>query len=668
MQLHLTSPSGLETFDLCPKKWFADKVLKIPEPPKDFLAFGTALHAVCERFLLADDLGRVPDFTSASQIVKVTEPGVIRIIESGALIGQRCGDPVNLYPEDWHIVKERDGGTVVLTNEQQNLIRILIDKAFEEGKIARWPGRKVERRFGFPEQPPVTLLVENGWTINVCGVIDVDLPDSVRDWKTAKNMRYAKSAKQLLDNMQMGIYSGVKIIDAVKAGGAVPDHIDVYHTVFSKDPAQQVIRETKATMLREHIDNVWRRAQLIARRMIQVLNRNSFEHAGEPSEGACGAYGGCSMLPVCNGCTTLENHRQQMELVLRMHAGQGSAPQLQQTTPALTTPTLRRNPMGILSQGTGATPPSAPPGIPPAAAAPVSLNPPAVAQMPPGNAAPWAFPGCTACSTGPHPGLNTQGEPCRICDGNQAQARGITSGMYQVLPDGQGGITYQVRPEYQAAIQGLGAPLSGVVHKMAPNATVQTLEAPAQPQAATAAPVAQQPQPTSAPGFPMPMQPQPQPGPTSAPTFPAPAPQQPIAQPQPTQTTGTTQVAGFVHTSAPVEQPEAKDSPDNGKAKAFVLYINTTSTKFATSRKVVDLNQLFGKYAEMLVSARKAESYYKLDVWERRDAMAASIGYIIDKEFPANALAVGVASDPEVTSFISALRPLATEVIEAKVV
>lgn len=608
MNLHYTSPSSLETFKLCPKKWYALKVLKIPEPPKDYLAFGTATHAVCERFLLADDLGHVPH--------AVDEAGAVGVIEYGALVGQYCGQPVNLYPEGWHIVKERDGGTIVLTNEQQNLIRILIDKAFEEGKLVRWPDRKVERRFGFSDQEPIQLIPG----INVCGVIDVDLPGSVRDWKTAKNMRYAKSAKKLLTDWQMGIYAGVKIIDATRAGGAIPTEIDVYHTVFSKDPDNQVIRETKATLTRAHIDRVWQEITIEARKMAVVLNCGDFWKAGEPSEGACGAYGGCCRLPVCNGGVSLENHKQQIELVLRNHVAQ--------TTPVqtFTTPTLTQNPMGILSQGTGASP--APTNIPPAATAPATLNPPAVAQMPPGNASPWAFPGCTACGTGTHPGLNTQGEPCRICDGNQGQAGGITSAMYVITPDGQGGVSYQAKPEYQAALQGLGAPLSGLVHKMVSAAIVQTQEAPAQPTAFPAAAVPPQPRPTIT----------------------------PVAQP--------------VAQAAPPAQPApvAEASPSKEKDKTFVLYVNTTSTKFATSRKVVDLNVLFSKYAHMLATEKQVESYYKMEVWSRRDAMAAVAAFVIKEEFPSNALVAAVASDPDITSFISALRPLAAEVIEAKVV
>lgn len=48
------SPSQFESFDQCPRQWWANKVKKIPQPPPTpALNIGNAVHKVCELTLLA---------------------------------------------------------------------------------------------------------------------------------------------------------------------------------------------------------------------------------------------------------------------------------------------------------------------------------------------------------------------------------------------------------------------------------------------------------------------------------------------------------------------------------------------------------------------------------------------------------------------------------------
>ena len=67
------SASQIDTFRLCPRKWWLGKIRKLPgNAGAQHFIFGTILAEVCERYLLADDLGY-----------------------------DKSGVPVDLYPPGW---------------------------------------------------------------------------------------------------------------------------------------------------------------------------------------------------------------------------------------------------------------------------------------------------------------------------------------------------------------------------------------------------------------------------------------------------------------------------------------------------------------------------------------------------------------------------------------
>src|SRR5690349_24175592 len=82
VKLLVLSPTQLETADLCLRKWWLERVRKLPVPSIKAQVFGTVLHGVIERFLGADDLGNDP----------------------------MTKRPVELYPKDWHIARNRFNG------------------------------------------------------------------------------------------------------------------------------------------------------------------------------------------------------------------------------------------------------------------------------------------------------------------------------------------------------------------------------------------------------------------------------------------------------------------------------------------------------------------------------------------------------------------------------
>src|SRR6185369_11814492 len=92
------SASQIATWDDCHRKWWLQRVAKLPEVPRGYLIFGTVLHACLERWCSADAQGRVPD--------PVPE----------CLKGQRSGDPVDVFPPGWETVEEKGHKQTVTPN------------------------------------------------------------------------------------------------------------------------------------------------------------------------------------------------------------------------------------------------------------------------------------------------------------------------------------------------------------------------------------------------------------------------------------------------------------------------------------------------------------------------------------------------------------------------
>src|SRR5690606_14628198 len=117
----ITSPTQHETFDLCNRKWWLGNVRKLKTPAIRGHVFGSVLHAVAERYLRADDLGRDP----------------------------ATGLPVDLYPEGWHRSYNKYTGELEgeLTPDEQDRLRRMVAEAIQAGVLERQPNRRVEREF-----------------------------------------------------------------------------------------------------------------------------------------------------------------------------------------------------------------------------------------------------------------------------------------------------------------------------------------------------------------------------------------------------------------------------------------------------------------------------------------------------------------------------------------
>lgn len=288
------SASQLESFQLCPRKWWLRSVRKLYDPPKGSTTFGTVLHEVLERYLGADDTGRDP----------------------------RTGQPVDIFPPGWHIAKNKYTGEVdgEINQAEATILWRLIQLAIEDGVLVRRPGRVVEGQF---RRSIVQLGCSHchargcqhcqgtgvGTDIQITGFIDVAWPEGIEDHKSTKSMRYARSArpgtkKFLGDNTQMLVYARMEIQRMIEEGIPVPPVFELRHNVYCKDPEKPEVRKVEVKVETAKIIQFWdSQVQPTAQWMSHWREHaERWSHVPDHAhQNACNAYGGCPYLTICTG-------------------------------------------------------------------------------------------------------------------------------------------------------------------------------------------------------------------------------------------------------------------------------------------------------------------------------------------------------------------------------
>jgi hypothetical protein len=295
------------------------------------------LHSVAERYLSADDNGRVPEPPSAAIDMNLCW-------DEGPLAGQKWGEAVNLYPDGWDDP---------LTPADSVLIKRLIQMGIEAGVLERREGRKIEGRFERPMLDDHVLV----------GFIDLEMPGEIQDHKTTKAMRWAKGAAQLRTNIQMLVYAWEYF------QRTDDDEVVIRHNTFCKGVgAAPAVRHRETTVTREYVLEWW--TSKIVPLMAELAEddeKTDWTEVEEarPGSGACEKYGGCERVLLCTGFETFEQH------------------------------IARLDPMGVfdsMSKETKKEAPVAPVAlVVPEPAAPVTLT-----QVSP----PWTNPDCDVCEGG----------------------------------------------------------------------------------------------------------------------------------------------------------------------------------------------------------------------------------------------------------------------------
>lgn len=284
----ILSASQLKTYKLCPRKWWFEKVEKLPRPTKAQYGtvFGKVLHNVLERWLEGDPSGRMPG----------------------------TGEPIDLFPEGWEV--DWETGEEV-PPEDQALIKAHVELAIETGMLRRTADQKIEASFTVP------LLDDVMFT----GRIDLlrKHPPTIEDHKGTKSMRYALSKAKLADDDQMLAYA--KILGD-QLGLQPEDKIHLAHNVFERTgPCKQ--RKTEAVIEFKTALDRWEEFKTRAHDMIKHSQCKKHKEVKVDLGEQCNAYGGCRYLSICSGDETTTKFKRRV-LRLAQPQKEGSSVSLEE--------------------------------------------------------------------------------------------------------------------------------------------------------------------------------------------------------------------------------------------------------------------------------------------------------------------------------------------------
>lgn len=458
------SPSQLSTAALCQRKRWLQSVARLKAPKKGYQSFGTVLHGVLERYLLADALGRGAD----GQPVDLYPPGwnlVVAVARGGGFVEELLGDQVT--DADLRDVQE----ILVLPEDEELLVRTLVQSAIDGGVIERKPGGKVEEGFEMP-------LFDGHLMV---GYIDYGDAITVEDHKTSKSKKYLLSKKSLVGDLQLMIYAKWKLKQLRERGERDPEYIELSHNQFIKGcadykvPEEPGVRKTTAKVTPALVDQFWDTQVLPLCRQI-LLYQNTVDpfEIPDPEAGACAAYGGCQFSTICTKQETIPHFKKRVDNI-RQNAKEKNLDLHKELIMGL---------QELLAARTAAKAAGVPPAAPitaPAAAAPPAakaavappVTKPAVAATPPPAAKaaepvsgrvipPWAQAlengepkNCAACQG---TGFNSKGAPCQICVLSARKAGRQTPDLFNITTSAAGTRAWSLKSGGPAVTQQVVTP------------------------------------------------------------------------------------------------------------------------------------------------------------------------------------------------------------------
>lgn len=244
------SPSQIQTYLDCPRKWWSEKVARLPVPTRAPQAFGTVAHAVIMRHLAGQD-----PFEAGWEIAKSPFDGK----EQG-----RIGP-----------------------GEQDELRRLF--GGWSQSKVlVPMGGQKLEEEFRIPLP-----------TGQILGRMDQRVGTLVIDHKTARDARFVPTEKQLAEDPKMRIY-GVAALRASPGASAVTLKLQYFFRIPDSEPMV-----VKADLTADDLRAWWKSSILPL-----AKETGSMKAAGLPADrwneiegprkvGACEDYGGCHFKKRC---------------------------------------------------------------------------------------------------------------------------------------------------------------------------------------------------------------------------------------------------------------------------------------------------------------------------------------------------------------------------------
>jgi len=379
----VVSPSAAETADDCIRKWWLLKSIRLPQPLRAATEICDVFHECAERWLEADDTGRMPD-----------------------------GTPCDPFPEGWD---DR------LSFGQSAVVRAVHAAMIDEGVLRRTPGRQIEKSF--------QIEVLDGQQASMMGFADVWTPLGIEDHKTSKSKRWLETREGLKTNLQMMAYAAAWVDDMLARGEELPASIELRHNQGVVDPDDLYVRPTSTHVTISEIATFWNEKIVpLVRQMLywkkSETPANSWSKVpGPKKKGICRKYGGCPFEDVCGRIESIDDYKKRVAL----HNQQFEAATAQETAMSedllakLAARKKARSAAGVTgTPAPAATPaaednttePVAPVTAPATTPAPAAAAQPAAATPPVRATAPWANSDCKACSGS---GINPEGDVCRPC-------------------------------------------------------------------------------------------------------------------------------------------------------------------------------------------------------------------------------------------------------------
>ena len=240
--MHKVSPSQINNFRDCPRKWWYASIAKIPYSQHPSAALGERVHKILE--VATATKSRPVDLRP---MVSENTP------QKEVLVAQAAWDAIDAF------LLQQTG-------------RPLVDREAQ-----------IEEAWELPQGAPLTLAAR--------GRADLVIPDFIVDWKTTSDLRWAKSVNELRSDPQVLMYSA-----ALDPDEPVRDFVHVY-TQTRNSPAARVVHTP--------IDRFMREQGLIALDK-HVAAMSGCASAGaaeevEPNTDACSRYGGCPFALRCMG-------------------------------------------------------------------------------------------------------------------------------------------------------------------------------------------------------------------------------------------------------------------------------------------------------------------------------------------------------------------------------
>jgi len=455
-----TSASAITDASDCFRRWWFNKVIKMPQDQRKATILGDVFHAVLERYFRADDRG----------------------------LDDR-GNLIELYPAGWKTMKSRfgkDDTLYTITDTEAALVKILITEAITQGILVREPGRIIERSIDIP------ILSQGRTKAILKGFIDIDSPRSITDHKTAKNTNYILSKAKIKKSIQMMIYGYAKYVEGHR------NNLWLTHNNFIKDfDNPQVIQRSVEVTAMEIVEFFQETIEPILKRMLNYYIKypktsihkwRDIPGANNPNQACNHHYGKpCPYIGVCTATCSIDNYLRKYGLTVNELVGytdetekgpkkmglmekireekakkaaaaaaagisQPAQPEPAQAATAVVEtaePVVKSGGMKellarMVGKKTAAEPEqAAAPVVEPAAAV---VPEPAQPDLSGKQVAPWYtdYNGqlCVACSDNAVPGYNSEMEPCRICDIRAKEAGKPTSEDYKVDVNTDGSLTF----------------------------------------------------------------------------------------------------------------------------------------------------------------------------------------------------------------------------------